>query len=68
MKSIHDRARELSAQRGMTLTAAYSLLGRIGAAHRAASRSRSHAAATPAPAAELVPAGPAERLWWRDAD
>ena len=63
MKTIHDKARELAAQRGISVQAAYSELGRIGAAHRQA-QARQQAASRIEPIQR--PRRPGVRLWWRD--
>jgi len=58
--SIHDRARALSAQRGISIHAAYSMLGKAGAARRRA-RAALDAFSAPAPIA-----WPKPRLWYVD--
>lgn len=62
-KTIHDKARTLAAERGISIQAAYSELGRIGAAHRQ-TQGRQQAASRIAPIQR--PGRPGVRLWWRN--
>jgi hypothetical protein len=62
--TIHDKARAMAAQRGISLDTAYVILGQRGAASREAHRQQGRVPQPIQPARR--PERPGVRMWWAD--